>query len=280
MSSPFLDLQGNTNPQERIVRNGSDVDVNANAQSLRREQDVYRRLQNPKDDRSHGAVRCLELSTDATQLAYMVNGDLRAYLAKTRPSPGQQLRWFKQMALTLSYIHDRRVLVADIASPNFLFDSDLSVKICDFTEASLLPLDSDMATVDDNGYTTQIDVGFLAAVMYEVITGTKCEIDLFKDKAPTDGRAYWPERRHLPSTQDIWLGWITDGSWTGEISSADDLVHALDSIDPNVLPPDAASLTFRCLAAARDRPHATIAGVVGLLALTFVIGRKAILGLR
>lgn len=47
-----------------------------------------------------------------------------------------------------------------------------------------------MEHVDDNGYTTLIDIGFLGAVMYEVATGIKWEIDLFKDNLPTDGRAY------------------------------------------------------------------------------------------
>ncbi|KAL5335638.1 kinase-like domain-containing protein [Aspergillus crustosus] len=254
MSSPFLDLQGNPIPQEQILGSGgsavvllqndvaiktplryrwsSSSDVEANAQSLRREQDVYIRLQNPGDDRFHGVVCCIGCSTNATQLAYMVNGDLRAYLEKFRPPRQLQLRWFKQMARTLSFIHDRRVLVADIASRNFLLDSDLSLKICDFTEASLLPLDSDMEAVDDNGFTTRIDTGLLGTVMYEVITGTKCEIDLFKDNSPTDGRAYWPERRFLPSTQGIWLGWIIEGCWNGEISSAHSLLHALNTTDP------------------------------------------------
>ncbi|RLL95909.1 hypothetical protein CFD26_103065 [Aspergillus turcosus] len=190
MSSPFLDIQGNPIPQEQVLGSGgsavvllqndvavktplrylwsSDSDVQVNIESLRREQAVYRRLQNPGDERSEGIVRCIGFSNEATQLAYMVNGDLRTYLAKCRPSHQLQLTWFNEMARTLSYIHDRRVLVADIASRNFLLDSDLSLKICDFSEASLLPLDSDMEAVDDNGYTTQIDIGLLGAVMYEV----------------------------------------------------------------------------------------------------------------
>ncbi|RHZ56940.1 hypothetical protein CDV55_103152 [Aspergillus turcosus] len=188
MSSPFLDIQGNPIPQEQVLGSGgsavvllqndvavktplrylwsSDSDVQVNIESLRREQAVYRRLQNPGDERSEGIVRCIGFSNEATQLAYMVNGDLRTYLAKCRPSHQLQLTWFNEMARTLSYIHDRRVLVADIASRNFLLDSDLSLKICDFSEASLLPLDSDMEAVDDNGYTTQIDIGLLGAVIH------------------------------------------------------------------------------------------------------------------
>jgi hypothetical protein len=108
MSSPFLDVQGNPIPQEQVLGNGrsglillqnhaavktplryrwsSDYDVEENTFSLRREQDVYRRLQCPGDERTHGVVPCLEFTANSTHLAYMVNGDLQAYLAKSRPS--------------------------------------------------------------------------------------------------------------------------------------------------------------------------------------------------
>lgn len=107
------------------------------------------------------------------------------------------------MAHTLSYIHDRRVPVTDIASRNFLLDSNLFLQFSDFSEASLLALNTELETADDNGYTTQIDIGLLGTVIYEVVTGEKCEVDLFKNNHPTDGRAYWPQRESLPSTQDI-----------------------------------------------------------------------------
>ncbi|RHZ55752.1 uncharacterized protein CDV56_105671 [Aspergillus thermomutatus] len=307
MSSPFLDIQGNPIPQEQVLGSGgssvvllhngvavktplrylwsSNADVKANVASLRREQDVYRRLQNPGDERSEGVVRCIGFSTEATQLAYMVNGDLRAYLAKCRPSHRLQLKWFNQMARTLSYIHDRRVLVADIASRNFLLDSDLSLKICDFSEASLLPMDSDMEAVDDNGFTIRIDIGLLGTVMYEIVTGNKCEIDLFKDNSPTDGRAHWPERRFLPSTRGIWLGWIIEGCWNGEFSSTHSLLQALNSISPRRFPsPAAGSRTCHFLVSIkdtmRDRPITTIIGALGLAVFILIVGRKAFLKSR
>ncbi|OOG00129.1 hypothetical protein ASPCADRAFT_28032, partial [Aspergillus carbonarius ITEM 5010] len=250
---PFLDLRGDSIPQEQVLGCGSsavvllqegvavkiplrylwssDSDVEVNLQSVRHEQDIYRRLQSVRDARSKGIVSCIGVTAESTQLAYMAQGDLRTYLQRHRPSHELQLAWFQEMARTLGYIHDRRVLVADIATRNYLVDTDLSVKICDFSEASLLPLEANMKTVDDNGYTIQIDVGLLGTVMYEVITGQKCEIDLFQFNSPTDGRAHWPERATLPSTQGLWLGWIVEGCWDGEIRSAHSLLRALDCVD-------------------------------------------------
>lgn len=191
MSSPFLNTRGDPISQDQVLGSGSsavvllqngvavktplgylwssDYDVEMNIERVRREQEIYRRLQSFEDDRAKGIVHCIGFSAEATQLAYMANGDLRTYLAKCRPRPSHQLQlaWFHEMFRTLGYIHDRRVLVADIVTRNFLLDSDLSLKMCDFTEASLLPLDANMETVDDNGYTTRIDIDLLGAVIYE-----------------------------------------------------------------------------------------------------------------
>ncbi|KAJ0422992.1 hypothetical protein BJY00DRAFT_299932 [Aspergillus carlsbadensis] len=210
MSSPFLDLDGNSISPERIIGSGatavvllqdgvavktplryhwsSNSEVKANTQSLRREQDVYRHLKDTGDD--HGVVHCIGFLANATQLAYMANGDLRAYLAKSRPPRPLQLRCVSSS------------------------------------------LDSDMQAIDANGYTTRMDIALLATVMYEIITGVKCDVDLYMNNSPTDGRAYWPERKLLPSTDGIWLGWVIDGCWNGEIATGHDLLQALDSLDP------------------------------------------------
>ncbi|RAH63915.1 kinase-like protein [Aspergillus aculeatinus CBS 121060] len=299
MPSPFLNPRGDPIPQEQVLGSGSsavvllqegaavkiplrylwssDSDVEVNLSSLRREQSIYRRLQSDPDDPSSGIVDCLGCSAESTQLAYMANGDLRAYLETRRAPPSQelQLTWFRAMARTLCYIHDKRVLVADIATRNFLLDTELAVKICDFSEASLLPLESDMETADDNGYTTQIDVGLLGTVLYEVMTGTKCEIDLFKHNSPTDGRAYWPERKSLPSTEGLWLDWIVEGCWDVEFRSAHSLRRALDSVDLRQRP---SSVNQPCTTApfrlSTNRPITTVIGVLSLTMFTLMIGRR------
>ena len=90
---------------------------------------------------------------------------------------------------------------------NFVVDSDFSLKLCDFPESALQPFDADVDTVDDNGYSTRIDVGQLCAVIYEVVNGVKCDVDLFKNNLPTDGRAYWP-KRGMSSQNGGCLAWF------------------------------------------------------------------------
>ncbi|KAG0154229.1 hypothetical protein PDIDSM_1609 [Penicillium digitatum] len=127
-----------------------------------------------------------------------------------------------------------------------------------------------MSLVDDNGFTTQIDVGLLGAVIFEIITGVKCEIDLFKDDARFDGRAYWPERTSLPSTDDLWLGTIVERCWDGTFRSADSLFHALESqsITPSSVESSIFSLIYNKI---RPRFIVTFVGAVGMVA--FVLSK-------
>ncbi|KAL1987063.1 hypothetical protein VTN96DRAFT_4937 [Rasamsonia emersonii] len=185
-------------------KSSTDDDVQVNIEVIQREQDVYRRLGQCDD-----VVPYISFSETTTELAFMENGDLRTYLTKNRPPPSKSLQLSRQMARTLVRIHDRRVIVADIASRNFLLASDLSVKFCDFTESSIMPPHIDMETADDNGYSIQTDIGQLGAVMYEVVTGERCEFDLFQDQEASS-HATWPRGETLPSTENIWLGPIIE----------------------------------------------------------------------
>lgn len=68
----------------------------------------------------------------------MENGDLRTYLEKNKLPRAAQLAWFHQMARALEQIDDKCVLVATTC--NILLDSDLSIRLCDYSEVSILPL--------------------------------------------------------------------------------------------------------------------------------------------
>lgn len=195
-------------------------------ESLQHEKEVYQRL-----GPIHGVVRYLDLSGDGIQMELMKNGDLNGYLTRHRRTKRTQLAWFREMADALVRIHNRCVIVADIAARNFLLDADLSVKFSDFTESSVLPLGTDMEAADDGGYSIYTDIGELGAVMHEVVTGNRCRFDLFKDHPAGPSRAAWPRRVDLPSTEDNWLGSIIETCWTkGGFRNARELLTALNSV--------------------------------------------------
>ncbi|KAL4878179.1 kinase-like domain-containing protein [Aspergillus karnatakaensis] len=177
-------------------------------------------------------VPCVDLHPNAIHLAYLENGDLRAYLEKNPTPPRElQIAWFQQIARALIQLHDRRILVADIATRSLLLDADLSLQLCDFSEATILPLDTDMELADDDGYRVGTDLGQVGAVMYEVITGQRCEFDLFAESPIDESRASLPRRSALPSTDGLWLGSIIDACWTNGFRDARCLLAALESFD-------------------------------------------------
>ncbi|KAL3435035.1 kinase-like domain-containing protein [Aspergillus tetrazonus] len=205
----------------------SDEEVEANIESLQHEQAIYRRLGS-----CEGVVPFLGYSETATKLRLMENGDLRSFLSQNKPSKSLQLAWFRSMAHSLSKIHDRRIIVADIATRNFLLDAEFKVNICDFTESVKLPLDTCMETADWAGYSIYTDIGQLGAVMYEVVVGEQCEFDIFKDLPLELSNGTWPRREDLPSTEGLWLGPIIERCWTkGTFNSAHALWKELEAVE-------------------------------------------------
>lgn len=192
---------------------------------INREKLIFKRLEG-----CPGVVPCYDLySSDLSiRMKYITNGDLRSYLEREKLSRQVQLMWLTEMAHTLSEIHRRRVIVADIRSNNFLIDNGQSIYITDFGESSLMPLDWDMKDPNADGESVMTDIGHFGTVMFEVITGQHCKFDLLQDWEPGDLYS-WPSRGTLPSTESIWLGHIIEACWTeGSFASADDLAVALD----------------------------------------------------
>ncbi|KAL4794215.1 kinase-like domain-containing protein [Aspergillus venezuelensis] len=215
------------------LNTSSDDIIEANIGSIKGEQEIYKRLTG-----CDHVVKVLQFTETSTKMQLMENGDLLSYITRdsaSHPSKQLMLRWFCQMARGLAEIHDRRVLVFDIAMRNFLLDSDLSIKFCDFTEATALPLDTDMEAANDHNSTVQTDIGELAAVMYEVVTGEGYNFNSFLNTGPSDGGLEWPDEGSLRPTEGIWLGDTFKKCWTrGKFRNARELLRELESVHVDV----------------------------------------------
>ena len=194
---------------------------------LHREKKIYQRLDHHDD-----IVSCLDISGVGIRPALMEEGDLQNYLQKHKqPDQSRQLAWFRAMARALVHIHDRCVLAADVATRNFLLSADLSVKLSDFNQSTILPLDTDMEIADDYGYSIYTDIGQLGTVFYTVATGQACEFDLFKGLPFEPANALWPRREDLPSTENVWIGPIIERCWVkGSFRNTRELLNALNSV--------------------------------------------------
>ncbi|OAG43174.1 hypothetical protein AYO21_02460 [Fonsecaea monophora] len=149
--------------------------------SLERERAIYKRLG------SHPSImRCYNLSSadPSIQMDLIVNGDLRHYLAALKTPSGKktQLSWIINMAQTLAYIHQRRVIVADIRLDNLLVDDQLAIKFTDFGKSTLMPLHWDLQGDDGDGYSILTDIGQFGVIMFEIVTGQRCKFDPVQDR--------------------------------------------------------------------------------------------------
>lgn len=186
---------------------------------------VYRRLQ-----QCDGVIPFLDLSGPAIQLPFMEKRDIVTYLQNHHASRYLQLSWLRQIAHTLARIHEHRVLFCDGALRNYLLTPDLSILLCDFGVSALLPLDTDIWTAEVCGFTFETDIGDLGAAIYELVTGTRVDFDIFEDP----GQPAWPSRESLPDTQGLWLGEVIDACWTqGRFKTSHELYEMLDAVpDP------------------------------------------------
>ncbi|KAH0834547.1 serine/threonine protein kinase [Fonsecaea pedrosoi] len=197
--------------------------------SLERERAIYKRLG------SHPSImRFYNLSSadPSIQMDLIVNGDLRHYLAALETPPGKktQLSWLINMAQTLAYIHQRRVIVADIRLDNLLFDDQLAIKFTDFGESTLVPLHWDLQGDDGDGYSNLTDIGQFGVIMFEIVPGQRCKFDPMQDWKDVGDPVTLPTRDTLPSTSNVWLGHNIEKYWIQEFESTNNLVVELQSV--------------------------------------------------
>lgn len=93
----------------------SDNEIEANLESLQREQDIYKRL-----GKHDGIVNCIDITPTSIQLALMKNGDLHTYLSRKRPTKSRQFFWLREMVSALAYIHERCIIVSSYCPSRIL----------------------------------------------------------------------------------------------------------------------------------------------------------------
>lgn len=224
--SKIVEIDGVPFDNGSLTPKEGDYDERAAAiRAFENEKAIYRRLGDYP-----GIIRCQNLSSTEPSIQMpLMNGDLRHYLAETMPERGTQLSWLTQLAHTIAYIHSRRIIIADFRLDNVVFNEKLAIKLVDFSESSLMPLDWDLDGCDDVGFSILTDIGQFGAAMFEMITGQRCAFDIYQDWNDVGDPTTWPRRDTLPSTGGVWLGSIIEKCWTKGFASAKDLAAELDN---------------------------------------------------
>ncbi|KAL8838916.1 MAG: hypothetical protein Q9170_001953 [Blastenia crenularia] len=181
--------------------------------SMEREKDAYKRV-----GRHPGIVKPISLSDEGILLPYYPKGDLERYMDKYDP-PDILMRqkWFMSVIETMCYIHQRKILVEDLALRNFLLADDMSIKMIDFGNCSVLPLDADLALFDEDGLNLRTEIFNLGCLLYSVAEWVKYEFCLYETQHQP------PPLHQLPSLTNVWLGDVIKKCWTSTYSD----VHQL-----------------------------------------------------
>ena len=141
-----------------------------NREMLESEKIVYLRV-----GRCDGTAECINISKDGILFALYERGRTRSRLIGLRKRDVYSL----YLLNTSLYFHNAKVLVDDMALRNTLIADDLSLKMIDFGQYLLFPMDTDINTVSDNGLTAQADIFYLSCVIYSIVTWKRYECDLF-----------------------------------------------------------------------------------------------------
>lgn len=183
----------------------------ANIESLKHEGLMYRHL-----GHAHGVIKPCQISDTEIKMPYLRQGSLSGYLRTHSDSVdgNQRLRWLREAAHIIRRVHERRVLVADIATRNFLLDENLSLQMCDFTESVIVSNDENMASfVSEDFFSVKFDIARFGSMMYEVSSRSRYEFyvvpeieaELDDDPESKTFKA-WPTAERFPNTENVFLG--------------------------------------------------------------------------
>jgi hypothetical protein len=185
-----------------------------NCEILKNERAIYERL-----GQHSGIIQCFNATDEVLELAYAKEGNLLEYIeTQNEPPIATKVGWILSLIDTLLHIHARRVLVDEIALRNILvFNSDL--KLADFGQSILLPLETERSKMDDGaGLTVKVELLHFGWIFYTISSWKNKRYYYFGHDTPA-----WRRLEELPSTDDLFFGPIIRKCWTGQFDTTETL---------------------------------------------------------
>jgi len=185
---------------------------------LSTERTIYERLQGVR-----GVASYLGTVKDGLLLEYYSNGCLEELMEKDSPPAwSQRMDWILQIIDVFAACHAKKVLVCDIALRNLLLADDYTIRIIDFANSSLCPLEHSGELRNSDGYCSKIDILHVTNVIYSLSCWKKFQVDCVTMDE-------WPDAESLPSTMDLPLGDVISESWSRQFETLYELRHAVVS---------------------------------------------------
>jgi serine/threonine protein kinase len=161
------------------------------------------------------------------RLEFACNGNLRSFLKKRAKDIDieRRLRWAKQIADALRFVHSINVVHGDVTCGNILLDGQLNTKLSDFGGSSLDGSPLLVAVTASHrcprpAISIQGDIFALGSTLYEVMTGYVPYHDFPEEEVEARySKGEFPETKFLGPIGDI----ITH-CWHGRYSSFDAII--------------------------------------------------------
>ncbi|PGH16903.1 CAMK/CAMKL protein kinase [Polytolypa hystricis UAMH7299] len=161
----------------------------------------------------------------AIKLAYARQGDLETYIPAHRmPSESFRAAWIRSLVNAFCHIYSCKVLHQDVKLDNILIDNNSSLKIADFANGAIFPLDADMETICAEDPLSRVDILGIGCVMYSIATWTVYSYDYFEKEC-------WPRPEEVPTTDGVMYGKIIDKCWRNEYSTIQSLYEDFQRLD-------------------------------------------------
>jgi serine/threonine protein kinase len=178
--------------------------------------------------------------TDLTNQESACNGNLRPFLKKCAKDIDieRRLRWAKQIADALRFVHSTNVVHGDVTCGNILLDGQLNTKLSDFGGSSLDGSPLLVAVTASHrcpgpALSIQGDIFALGSTLYEIMTGVVPYHEYSEEEVKARyAKREFPETKFLGSIGDV----ITH-CWHGRYSRFEAITtdingtHAPDGID-------------------------------------------------
>jgi len=181
------------------------------------EKEVYTRLRGVQ-----GVAECIGSSDNGILLRFYPKGDLETYIQQhDEPDLSVKKQWILEIVQVVSRCHAKRVLVFDIALRNLLLADNLSIRLIDFANSSLLAEDADVISANEEGSTVRLDLLHLANVIYSIMTWQKFSMDVASEME-------WPAIAQLPDETRFLYSDIVQKCWRRHYGCIRELQEDLD----------------------------------------------------
>lgn len=183
------------------------------------------------------------LYEEALKLKFYPQGTLRKYLTMNpHVEIRKRLKWCRQLAETIEFVHSKRVIHCDICLHNVLLDDDLNVVLADFqgvfksiTGAALLDgltrecSKAYMPRSDIHYASTGSDLFALGSAIYHIMVGHEVfpELSSLRDAEEIKRRF---ESQLFPGDNYV-ASHIVEKCWKGEYRVAAEIIAELDDME-------------------------------------------------